>query len=387
MFEPPGPEGRPVPALHAAVNLDINDAGEVSRRDGLAGWVTAATAGKAVFSGLGLLLMQDGGKILKITGEETSAELVTGLNADARVSFCEHAGQVFWTNGAVTGRITAAGAAANWGCATTPTATVSTTSGDLPAGIYQITTACYDAAGIEHSAPKAVSVTLDGTKDITVSLSSVDANATHVRIYATRRNGTELFWCKTVTRAAILAPATVTVTDVAVSNEPLRTQFFSPPIAGSLLFPFRGMMMIGLEQYLYPSYGANVHLYEIAKAVEGRPSTILAGVGLDLGFWTVTSRGAFWTQGDEPGQWQTFQRDAREYCAGSLVIQASKVPWLGLQGNIALFASESGLMAGTGDGQIITAFPERQRLTVTNKRASFAYLERGELRKLIFSLV
>ena len=86
--------------LVAASNVDVDDAGSYARRAGTTERVTASAAGLSVFSGAGLLLMQDGGSILLVDPSDWStSELVTGLTADAKIIWHEHAGQVFWTNG------------------------------------------------------------------------------------------------------------------------------------------------------------------------------------------------------------------------------------------------------------------------------------------------
>lgn len=375
-------EGNKAIRLRAAENINIDNTGRAFRRLGLTSWNTISTAGLNVFSGAGMLLLQDGGSILRVTGINTASSLVTGLSSSARIHFHEHAGQIYWTNGVVTGRILSDGTAKNWGCSTAPAPTLGTTTGDLRAGKYLVAATFLDSSGIEHSADQAAVITVDGTKDITVALSAVDSNAAYVRIYASRTNGQALFWCKTV--AANALPTTITSVDV--SEEPLRTQFFSPPIPGDGLFSYRGMMMIYADQYIFPSYGANTHLYEISDIIEARPGNVIGGVGLNTGFWTTTANGAFWTQGATPDEWQTWQRDSRAYASGGTTVPGYFFPMLETSESVALFASEDGLMAGMPNGQLLPMTYERLRLDVDGKRADFSIGVANGLRQLIFTL-
>lgn len=374
--------GGEVPArLISASNVDLTDEGWAALRPGLVERVTA-TAGLNGFSGAGLMLLQDGGVIKKIDPSDWSeSSLVTGLGGD-RVEFLEHAGQVWWTDGTTTGRITADGTAHNWGCSAAPAPTLGTTSGSLRAARYFVAAYFVDTDGIEHAAGRAAGIVTTGSSAITATLSSVDANAVSVRFFVTRPNGKVLYFAKEVAVGSLPA----TINDTKVSEESIKNQFLSPPIAGDGLFSFRGQIIIFDGQFLYPSFGANCHLFEIADVVEGRPSNVLAGAGLSTGFWTVCERGSFWTVGDMPESWQTWKRDDRRYAAGSLVLAGSQIPELQIDEPVALFISEDGLMAGIPDGRLIGLTQERMRLGVADKRASFAFLRSDGISRIVFSL-
>jgi len=367
----------------AAVNVDFDDAGRYPRRDGTTERVSA-TAGLSVFSALGLLLFQDQGTIKKITvADFSTTNLVTGLNASAKVVFHEHYGAIWWTNGIENGQITAAGAATNWGMTVPPSPTLGTAVGTLPAGRYLVAVTLVDANGVESAADKSSAITLDGTEAITVDLTSSDPNAVTARVYATKANGKQLSY---VGQSAV-GSLPVTISDVAVSKEPIRTHIFSPPIPGDGMFSYQGMMITFSGQYLFPSFGPNVHLYELDKTAEGRPSDILAGAGLRGGFWTVCERGAFFTAGEVPGSWGTSQKDNRKYAAGVLVLPGSKIPALKVMDNIALFVSENGLMVGFPDGTLLPLTDDKHRLDVEGKTASIVYCEKDNFNQILWSLV
>jgi hypothetical protein len=338
-----------------------------------------------VFSAFGLLLAQDGGSILLVDPDtKTSSVLVSGLDSDRRVSFHAHADQIYWTNGVTNGRITSAGVALNWGCAVAPTPTLGTTSGALRAGNYLVAATFVDASGIEHAAGKSAPITLDGTQAITVDLSSVDVNAASIKLYATNTDQSDLFFVKSVSPDTL--PAVITA--VEQSEEPLRTQFLSPPLPADCLFDWRGQMLLAIGNALVPSMGVAAHLYELGLTVQTYPSDILAGAGVDDGFWVICTRGIFWTtaRDGDPRNWTLVQRDNRLYAAGALVLDATMLPALQTSGAIAVFVSEHGPVVGMPGGLLRPLTHGRFHLDVEGKRATFAVRQFTSVPQILFTL-
>lgn len=386
VFQAAGENEKRRPAVLTATDVDIDNDGQFARRGGVeAGTVLAA--GSSVFSSAGLLLVQDGSEIKQVNPADWSTStLVTGLNPAQRVVFHEHAAQVFWSNKEVCGRIESGGVARNWGCSV-PEIVVSTDVTPAPAidsGYYLVVATFVDASGVEHGAGKAEVITLVSGQAFRVDVPVIDPAAVSVRIYATKPNNTGLFF------VGETAPADLplVIIDVAVSEEPLRTQFLVPPLPTDVLFSYRGMLVLGVDEYLFPSYGVNAHLYEVGEVLEARPEPILAGAGLDDGFWAVTANGAFWTTGTAPETWQTWRRNDLNFAAGSLVLDGSLIPKLETNKEIALFVSEHGLVAGLPGGVLVQLQQDRLHLDVTAARASIAYREVDKnLRQFVFNLV
>lgn len=371
-----------VGSLLRAINVNFDNDGWPLRRAGTS-QVLAGTTGLSAFTTKDYFLFQDGGTLYKVnTTNWSTTALVSGLNAAAKIKYLNYANQIWFTNGLVTGRVDSSGNYKNWGCATA-TATAVSTAGDLPAGRYMVAATFVDSSGIEHSADKAAVITLNGTQDITANVTSVDANATHVKFYITEPNGEDLFFTKQVAVGAL----PTTITDANYSEEFLRTQHLSPPIAGDGLFAYNGMIIIYAENYLFPSLGANHHLYEISETIEARPRNILAGAGLNTGFWTVCDKGAYWTTGNVPEDWTTKEKDSRKYAKGSLVLPGYLIPGGDLGSDlVALFVSEDGLIVGLPSGELKPLMKERIKLDVSGKEASIVYNETSDLKQILFSL-
>lgn len=365
----------------AAINVDFDNDGRWQLRAGTTQRV-AATSGLGVFSALGLLLFQDQGTIKKVASDYTATNVITGLDSSALIYFHEHAGAIWWTNGIEVGKITAAGTATNWGLTLPSIPTLGTTSGALPAGRYHVTALCEDANGVEHGAPKSAVVTLSAVGGITVDIASVDVDTTNIRFFMTAPNGRTLYYAGEAAPGALPVQITTGVSTV----EALRNQFYSAPPAGDGLFSFGDYIIIYKDEYLYPSFGAAVHLYEEKRMLEGRPGSVIGGVGLDEGFWTICARGAFWTAGAEPTQWKTRQRDSRRYAARGIELPGYLIPKLGVSEPIALFVSEDGLMAGLPDGSLRPMSADKHRLDVVDKTAAIAYTQNTSFNQIVFTL-
>lgn len=367
-----------------STNIVFNDEGLPELRPGSVQRITA-TDGLAAFSALGMLFYQDQGVIKRVTGTSPYAttDVVTGLNASAVVEFHEHAGEIYWTNGLVNGRIKSDGTAAPWGLTVPPAPTLGTTVGDLPAGRYFVCCVLEDADGIEHATGEASLITLaDDSTDITVDLSAVDTDASIVRIFVTRTDGDTLYFSTSVAPGSLPA----TITNVRASSEQIKTQFLSPPIPGDGAFSYNGQIITFNGEYLYPSLGEHAHVFEIDLTEESRLSDLKAGAGLDGGYWAVTARGAFWTTGQPPDGLNTDKKDNRQYAKGSLVIPGSYLPSLGITDHVALFVSEDGLMVGRPDGVMQPVSDETQRLDVEGKTARIVYHKADDFNEIAFTL-
>jgi hypothetical protein len=63
------------------------------------------------------------------------------------------------------------------------------------------------------------------------------------------------------------------------------------------------------------------------------------------------------------------------------------MPSLGTQDLVALFVNQNGPVACTSDGQMLQLTQDRYRVgSVVEKRASWAYVERDDLRQVMFAL-
>lgn len=372
--------------LSILTNMDLDDEGSARLRAGLTDRVTT-TAALNTFSGAGLLLLQDQGVIKSVnTGDWSTSDIVTGLNASARVDFHEHDNQVWWTNGITNGRILADESAEGWGSAVPPSPTLGTTAGDLPAGLYQVAATYLDGAGVESGAGKAASVVLNGTTDITATLTP-DANAVSVRFYATSadvKGESGLFWVKTVAVGSL----PTTIDDVTISRYALKTQNMRGPVAGDGVFSYKDILGTWKDNWIYPSSGLSPHLFRLGHDIVKMPHNIQAVAGTEQGIFVATVKGLHYLAGDTLRTMSRVRKDSHGYAKGYALIPGDKLPQL-KAGNtpVAFFVNEFGLVAGLPGGNVVQIPQDQLRISsIITKRASIIYYESGDLRQVLFSV-
>jgi len=384
----PSDEGRA--RLVAALDVDLSAEGWPTQREEFEQRLAAAGALR-VHSGLGLLLLQDSNSIKAIdvsTDPYGATTVVSGLNAVA-AEFLTLGDKIFWHNGTYSGTIYEDLSTEVWGLPSADAPVLSGGGGGtLQAGRYMVSVTYVDGKGKEHSTKKASVTTVSSGGTIRVSISP-PVGAVLARVWCTKTNGTQLFF---VLEAPVGSfPINITNSDVSVLL--LKNQHLSPPIAPDCLFSFNGMLMLGVENAVFPSFGLNHHLFDIGRAQEYFPSRVLAGVGLKDGFWTATERGLYWTTGSDPGSWDTDSRDSRKYAKGSLQLAGHLIPFLKVAQPIAVFVSEDGLVFGLPEGQLVIPHQDQLVLDVEGKEASIIWRRQSagsalkRMAQILFTLV
>ncbi len=129
---------------------------------------TGTTWAASIETPAGLLVHDRGAGTLVMDPEDAATVLVSGLSTARTVRFAQVAGRTYWTNGASTGTISAAGAADVWSLPACPLPTATSTAGSLLPGKYLIMGAWVGADGREHGSAGQAVVTLDATGGISV---------------------------------------------------------------------------------------------------------------------------------------------------------------------------------------------------------------------------
>lgn len=221
--------------VRRADNVDIDEAGITTTRDGYALWVSLPGA-HSLWDHLLLTfaLVADASKLYLMDVDGSLTELATGLNGSP-VSYGLVGRRVRWSNGVQTGQLELDGTPAPLGVATPlPSFGVAAaTSGGLFAGRYGVTLTFADARREEGGAPDTVYVDVAEGGGITISDVPDDANgaAVEARVYVTEANGTDLLYAGSTLPGA----SSFTVT-AGQRTRSLATQFCEPfPPAKHLL--------------------------------------------------------------------------------------------------------------------------------------------------------
>jgi hypothetical protein len=200
-----------------------------------------------------LMLCVDGGDLLRIGADLNPITVRTGLG-NARLSYAQVNDWVYYTNGSVSGAINAYDPILTkdtWGVPQPGGApNITTTSGNLTPGLYQVTVTFVDALE-ESGAPAPASVRLDASGAIVLT-DIPQSSASHVRIYCTEPNDSRLYRQVTLP----MGTTTHTITQVVRGRE-LATLFLDPMPKGEIVRAHKGRLWVAsgnLVSYSEPLY-------------------------------------------------------------------------------------------------------------------------------------
>lgn len=384
-FQPPTREKPEPPFLTVAENVDATRTGSLVRRRGRIKRRVLSDGHSLVSSALGLFYA-DGGTLYRYEHDATSDPVVaTGLDPRAEISYAALADALVWSNGAQSGRITAAGSAP-WGIERADPPTLSRIDGSLPAGGYQVAVAPLVGA-LEGGCAPALLV-LDAPGGILAEPNGIDPRADALAVYLSDPNGQELFF------HSIQPVGVITLTGLADSLATCEGLGVHPPPPGHLVRVWGGFVLVARSDpadgthALYASEPGAPHRFRLDIDVQLFPSRIvLLEPTVDGVYVALESGGTFWISGNDPQEWSIRQIDDRQVAEGSAVrVPAAKLPWLRLDAEtlVPVWATRDGLAAGLPGGMV--RYPQDGQLALdANARATLSYVERPGLRQLLLA--
>lgn len=292
--------------LVAGVNIDLDNSNQPLRRQGYVRKLVQT----APHSGFGskdetTFLFVQGSSLKSLDPAMTSATtLRSDLAAGLPMSYWEHAGRIYFTNGVQTGIVEATGAR-TWGLEVPGVVSLSSATGMLPEGRYKVACTFVALDGQESGAPEStvIDVTHGG---ITVSLpTSTDPRVVEVVVYCSNANGAQLY------EAGRYAHGTATAVIAGDQNalqRPLLTQFMGPAPAGQLTFYYRGRMYVARDNLLFFSSAFGLELFSPTDFL-AFPDVITIGAPVDDGFYVGMPTESVWISGVSP---ETFVQSSRQ---------------------------------------------------------------------------
>lgn len=229
-------------ALRDAVNVNVRTSGKVKSRSGLEQAI-ASPGAHSVFSDGAQMLWATATALYRCGADLAPELLLTDSRLADPISCVAVNGDIYWSNEAINGKVTAAGAYEPWGIEVPTTAPVAagTTAGTLPR-LYDVTCTFVTASGEESGAGPVVSVLCgdEPTIRLTGIPQSSDSRVVATRVYVTNVDG-KVYYRNTDVSAGQTA---VTLSGFFANGAPLRTQFNSPPPPGQLLAYLNGTIYI-----------------------------------------------------------------------------------------------------------------------------------------------
>lgn len=235
--------------LRDAANVDIDNAGHVRSRAGQT-LVQALTTPHSLFeTSAGVRYIVRSSALYQITLDPYAETLVKMLAVDDAVSYLEHDGFLYFSNGTDAGFYDGT-TTHPIGLETPAAPSCVDIPGDLHKGSYQVgVTYMNDTTGRESGSAGTTTHTLTDTGGIRVTLPGASYGATHINIYVSELSGSVAYLHSTVA----VGTATADVIFTTNTTRPMSEEYEEPLPAGTNLFFHKGRLCCTNGKFLYYS--------------------------------------------------------------------------------------------------------------------------------------
>lgn len=334
--------------VRQAINVDVTDTGNFVRRKATE-LVQAMSAPHSLYKSY----LVRASALYSVTLPTYSETMVTILNSNAKLSWCEINGDLFFSNGTDSGRITN-GVLYPWALPTPASPNVATIGGSLYAGWYQVTV-CYRNAttGEEGGVGPSSNYELTNTGGLRVTLPGATSGATHVDVYVSTVNGAIPMRQTTVA----VGTATVDIVSLVAGREAAQ-RYEAPLPAGTRIFEFNGCLCSVVGKRLYIGLPGRAGYYLPVYPHPLFSANISTAIGNQAGMYVAADKTYFFA-GTDPAQIEAV-RDVLPYGAVSgteFVIPDKEnvvVGWFGAKGFV-LADSQGQVTAATSDNVDVVA--------------------------------
>lgn len=343
--------------LAAAVNVDLDDSGQLQRRAGQT-LMVAGSCHSLWASGDICLYVKDG-TLYRLHPDYSSTLLHADLAPHA-MAYVEVNGRIYYSNGADTGVVD--GGARSWGMAVPDAPFAAATGGQLAAGTYQVAVTYLRGDGQESGAGPATQLTLTEAGGVRVVWSvSLDASVTRVNVYLSEPNGMVLY----LAGSAPVWDDELVVTGAPLAY-PLATQWLDAPPAGQCLAYSNGRIYIASGEYVFATAALGYEYCDLRDylAIDGTRIAFLAGVA--GGLYIGTAKGVYFATGTRFDAMNLQLVVDSPAVAGSAVLaDAGTLAGSAEAGGrrLLMFATHAGLCQGSEDGAVANLTASRYELT------------------------
>lgn len=346
--------------LRAADNVDVDNAGTIVRRKATA-LVQAVTGAHSLYKDY---LVRDA-VLYRVTLPAYSETMVKILSSDAPMSYADYNGDIYFSNGADSGRIAQDGSVYPWALPTPAAPVVSSIPGDLPPGKYQVAVSYANAVtGEEGGVGYTAQHELATTGGLRVTLPGATAGATHVRVYVSTVNGSIPMlagsYAASATTADVVLPAT---------GRPANIRREVPLPAGTRIFVFNGCLCSIKDNDWFIGLPARLGYRLAVGSRVPFPEPISVAAQNQGGVYIAADRTYFFA-GTDPASIQEV-RDVFPY--GAVPGTEFETPNKSLAG----WFSVKGIMLADAFGEIQTPMADNVELTPPERGVSTIFETRG----------
>lgn len=352
--------------LVEAVNVDLDNSGQVARRLGTA--LKIAGACHSIWAQGDTALFVRGAQLLRIYPDYSTEVLASGLTVQSTMAYAEVNGRVYWSNGFESGVI-ADGRSRSWGMDIPAAPGLSLVGGFVPAGQYQISVTFVRNDEQESGAALPSTITLADVGGLRVTWPAVsDPAIESARIYVSEPNGTTLY-------LAAEAPVDDLYTEVSSlgSAVPLNTLWQDKPPAAQALAYSGGRLWLGVGEFIFATTALGYEYVDLRDyvAVDGSRIRFLAGV--EHGVFIGTANAVFFLSGDTLEDMSLKPISSKAGVAGSVVYVDGALA----SGNsdlagrrCVMFASGEGVFLGQPTGEVANLTQDRYRFDAGEQGAA-----------------
>lgn len=288
---PKDQNGRQI-AARAIVNADVDRTGHPRRRSGRS-LVQAFTGAHSIWSDGTRTLLVRGSSLYRVTAFSPAyAEtLVKVLSNDNPMSYEAVNGEVYCSNGTDFGRISAGNVWSSAGLPTPATLVASPVAdGSLPAGKYQVAITYAMASG-EESGAKHANLEFAAASNISLALPAAAGGATHINIYLSKLNGSEVYL-----HSQVAVGTSPVVLSALATGRMLQSPFLEPLPAGTQVVYGNGRLMTASGARVYVSDPYNLGLYDPVKGFIEFPANVAIVAPNQNGTYIVADK-TYWFAG------------------------------------------------------------------------------------------
>lgn len=368
-------------AARRIVNLDIHNGGVTKNGQTYGGRLAQRSAVKLAISGTRThslwscdyaTLYIDSGNLMIVDAELAASVLRAGVG-DAEMFFTEVNGTIYYSNGSLTGSVTA-GVSGEWGIPIPPAPNITAvTFGGLDAGTYMVAMTYKDATGRESGASPAsvVQVAAGGGG---IALTGMAA-AYVARVYVTPANGEAMYWAHDLPIGA--------ATSYIGTHSPgklLATQHLTPMEACTHLEYYNGRIYGAVGNALLATQAMNYDLTRPATDYVLMPSNITMNKAVADGLYLGSQYGVSFLAGGDIGAFSVQPADKLVPIQGSAMSVDGAL--FGQPGDGVVWLTQRGWVFG-GAGGVTKRLTESQMALPKYGRAAGLFREHDGLRQLV----
>ena len=305
------PESTPKEYLKKALNIDIDKLGGITKRKGYTKVDTAVYTSLWSNEISSVCLAVRNGDLVRIMPDLSYTTLRVGVGSNP-LSFEEVDGIIYYTSSSITGILDNL-SPKSWGIPMViALPTLSSSTGTLEAGTYQVAYSYVRSDGIESGVGVASVITVAANSSIILSIpTNSDGTIISARIYCSNQNGNTLFYAGATTPGS-----TYTISSTTNLVNPLRLFNMDAAPTGSIVKYYNGRLYIASgnvlwysEKYMYQHFILESNYIEF-------PDTIREIMPVDDGIW-IGSDNIYTLQGHDPDKFSKHTKEIATVVQGT----------------------------------------------------------------------